>query len=226
MRKKKNKTSMHIEVVEGYRNIWRYALRNVPKRNIEPRLLDTACAARKYGNFSGIENLIQEFLKTNPFEHYLIISLGCGGAKDLYDIKRIFPSSVLFGIDTSQAVLSSAKRKLANAEINLICASMSNLPFMKETRFDMLIAGQSIDLDFGENYLRKVLIEATNYSSGKSRFYMTFFGTSNTQLELYKCTPIGNMLEGLGWKTIYGTKYRAEKRGPYAQGVFWVDERV
>lgn len=102
---------------------------------------------------------------------------------------------------------------------------MSNLPFKKNFRFDMLIAGQSIDLDFEEKYLLKLLKESTKYSSAKSRFYMTFYGTRETRLELYKCTPIGNALDKLGWTTCYGIGYNLRKRGCYAKGVFWVEER-
>jgi hypothetical protein len=206
--------------------VWKYALLDEAKEDTDASLLDTILVAKKYENFSCIENLIQEFLKENPFEHNTGISLGCGAAKDLSRLKELFPSSLLFGIDTSREVLSASKKRLENTCISLICASISNLPFKKTIKFDMLVADQSIDLDFEDNYLKRLLKEITAFSAPKSRFYMTFYGTSDTQLELYKCTPIGNLLDRLGWKTYYGTKYRTRKRGFFAQGVFWVEERA
>jgi hypothetical protein len=214
---------MHMEVIESYRSVWRLALYNKAKESDD----ETLRAARDYENFSGIENLIKSFLKTRPFEHHLVISLGCGTAKDLAGIGELFPSSALFGIDTSQDALSAAKTKLASANVNLICASMSHLPFKEDTRFDMLIAGQSLDLKFEEDYLKRVLTEATKYSLPKSRFYMTFYGVHESDLELYACTPIGNLLDELGWNIFHGREYHTQKkRNPFAQGVFWVAERL
>lgn len=211
---------MHTKVIEAYRNVWRHALHGKPKENDDATLR----AARDYENFSGIEHLIEKFLKRNPFDHCLVLSLGCGAAKDLFKIRELCPSSVLFGIDTSQDALSIAKRKLIGTDANLICASMSNLPFKEDFRFDMLIAGQSLDLEFEENYLRRLLTEATKYSSLKSRFYMTFYGTDEVDLELCKCTPIGNLLDELGWGISCGREYHTLE-SPFAQGVFWVAER-
>lgn len=217
----RNKNSMHIKVIECYRNVWRSVLRDRGRESDDVTLR----AARDYGNFSGVENLIKGFLKGDPFEHHLVISLGCGVAKDLAEIRELFPSSVLFGIDTSQDALSVAKRKLADTNVNLICASMSHLPFREDLRFDMLVAGQSLDLEFEEDYLRRLLTEATRYSSRKSRFYMTFYGVDEVDLELYKCTPIGNLMDKLGWEILHGREYYT-RESPFAQGVFWVAEKL
>jgi len=221
MSKVRNETCMYIKVIEGYRNVWRSALHDKPGRSDDA----TIRAARNYGNFSGIEDLINSFLKENPFKHHLVLSLGCGVAKDLAKIKGIYPSSVLFGIDTSPDALSEARRKMAGTDIDLICASMSHLPFKEDFRFDMLVAGQSLDLEFDEDYLRRLLTEVTKYSSPNSRFYMTFYGTDEADLELYKCTPIGNLLDELGWNIFCGREYNA-RESPFAQGVFWVAKRL
>lgn len=221
MSETKKKTLKHVKVIEGYKSIWRSALHEKPKRNDDAALR----SARNHENFSGIEDLIEKFLKKNPFEHRLVLSLGCGVARDLGAIKEIYPSSILYGIDTSHEALVRAKRRLTDGNLDLICASMSHLPFREDLRFDMLIAGQSLELDFEENYVRKLLTETTRYSSPNCRFYMSFFGTNEGDLVLYKCTPIGNSLERLGWKISYGKEY-SNRRLPFAQGVFWVAERA
>jgi SAM-dependent methyltransferase len=221
MSKVRNEISSYIKVVEGYRSIWKSALHDKPSRSDDA----TIRAARNYRNFSGIENLINSFLKESSFKHHLGLSLGCGVAKDLAKIKGICSSSVLFGVDTSPDALSEARRTMPTADINLICASISHLPFKKGIKFDMLVAGQSLDLEFDKTYLRRLLTEVTRYSSPRSRFYMTFYGTDETDLELYKCTPIGNLLDELGWNILCGKEYIA-RESPFARGVFWVAKRL
>jgi hypothetical protein len=215
------KVLKHVEVVEAYRNVWKSALRNRPKAIDDPTLR----AARNHRNFSGIEDLIRDFVRSNPFEHHLVLSLGCGAAMDLMEIEKLYPSSLMYGIDTSREALVEAKKRLLKSNVNFICASMSHLPFRKDLRFDMFIAGQSLDLEFEKGYLRRLLREATRYSSPRSRFYMTFYGIDRADLELYKCTPIGNLLEELGWRISHGREYHLT-RSPFAQGVFWVAERL
>lgn len=210
---------VYIQVVRYYQGIWKST--SYDEKNDDDL---TLLAAREYENFSGIEDLIKSFLKSNPYEHHLVLSLGCGAAKDLGKIKKLFPSSMLFGIDTSYYALLRAKDRLSKTNVNIICASMSHLPFKENLKFDMLIAGQSLDLEFEEDYLERLLIEATRYSSVKSRFYMTFYGTDEVNLELYKCTPIGNLFSELGWEIIHGKDYCLPEF-PLAKGVFWVAER-
>jgi hypothetical protein len=216
----KKRVFKHVEVVEAYRNVWRSALHDRPKAIDNPTLR----AARNHRNFSGIEDLVKDFISGNPFEHHLVLSLGCGAAMDLREIEKLYPSSLMYGIDTSQEALVEAKKRLVKGNVNFVCASISNLPFKKDLRFDMLIAGQSLDLEFEEGYLRRLLCEATKYSSPRSRFYMTFYGIDKSDLELYKCTPIGNLLDELRWHISYGREYHVAK-SPFAQGVFWVAER-
>lgn len=216
----RGKKRLHIKVIKGYRNVWRRAMQNKPKKSDDATLL----AARDYENFSSIEKLIKNFSKKNPFEHHLALSLGCGAAKNLAKIREFYPLTALFGIDTSRDALLRARKRQLNADINLICASMSHLPFKENLKFDMLIAGQSFDLDFEEDYLERILTEVTGYSSQKSRFYMTFYGTNRKNLELYKCTPIGNLLDRLGWGIFYGKEYCSQET-PFAEGVFWVAGR-
>lgn len=212
-------TPAHIQVIRCYQCIWKSA--SDDRRNGDDLTLR---AARDYENFSGIENLIESFLAKNPSEHHSALSLGCGAAKDLAKIRKLFPQSMLFGVDTSHEALVRAKNTASKANSNFICASMSHLPFNDNLKFDMLIAGQSLDLEFEEDYLERLLIEATKYSSAESRFYMTFYGTDEVSLELYKCTPIGNLLTELGWEIIHGTKY-CHPTFPLAEGVFWVAEK-
>ncbi|MGD0645511.1 MAG: class I SAM-dependent methyltransferase [Candidatus Bathyarchaeia archaeon] len=222
----KKKNSKYIEVADGYRSIWRDVLQHRNPKETESAIVATIRVARKYLTFSGIEVMIKQFVKINPTDCHQIISLGCGTAEDLAAMNSIFPSSVSFGVDTSREALIIAKKNLANANANLISASMCHLPFKKGLKFDMLIAGQSLDLDFEEESMLKMLKESTNYSSPASRFYLTFYGTSNSQIELYKCTPIGNALDSLGWTTCFGISYNLKNKGSFARGVFWVEERT
>jgi len=211
---------MHIEVVRYYQSVWQSVFHN------EAGCDDlTLSHANDYGNFSEIENLIERYLEKKPIEHHLALSLGCGVAKDLSKIGEFYPSGELIGIDTSLDALLIARNNLPNTNVNLICASASHLPFREDLKFDMLIAGHSLDLEFEENYLRRLLVEATKHSRMKAKFYMTFYGTDQVDLELNKCTPIGNILDELGWKIVHGILYCSDKTR-FAEGVFWIAERA
>jgi len=207
-----NKT--YIRVIRSYQDIWRTAK--------DDDL--TICVARDYGNFSGIEKLIEKFLEKNPTDHSLALSLGCGTGKDLAKIREFYSSSVLFGVDTSRDALLKARNKLSGSDAHLVCASMSHLPIRESLRFDMVIAGQSLDLAFGKDYVKMLLMEATKHSSIECRFYMTFYGRSKDNLILSKCNPIGKLLDELGWKVIHGEFYR-DNELPLAEGIFWVARR-
>ena len=211
-------------MVEGYREVWKRASNIQDDAVTDYTLLRTINCTKKYQDFSRIEELVKKYLQENPIEHKLIISLGCGNAKDLVCMQEIFPQSQLFGIDTSREALAWARKAKTNG-MNLICATISDLPFRRGVSFDALIAGQCVDLDFEDQYMERSLKELTSYASTNARFYLTFYGTSNTQLELYKCTPIGNSLDKLGWTTRYGVGYDFEDDS-FAKGVFWVEERT
>jgi hypothetical protein len=210
----------HLETIEGYQKIWRSALHSKPQDSDNATLR----FARNQKNFSRIEALIRKFVEKHYVEHHFILSLGCGGAYDLNAVKQFFLSGVLVGIDTSRVILTKAKRNLSFCDTSLVCASMSDLPFKRSLKFDMIISGQTIDLDFEEDYLERLLEEITTHSSSNCRFYMTFFGTNEEELVLHKCTPIGNKLEKLGWRISYAEEYHFDQF-EFAQGVFWVAER-
>ena len=224
MQESTKKKPDHIETAEGYKLVWNCALHNKTLRNANEALTDTICVAKRSRNFSSIEDLIQSHSRDNRFDPHLILSLGCGAGADLLKFRRLFPSSMIFGIDTSLDALFIAKRNLDGKNASLICASMDHLPFRNQMKFDMLVAGQSIDLKFEDKYLKKALTEITRYSSRKCRFYMSFYGTSENQLEQYKCDPIGKLLDKLDWTVSSGRRYRIRNRR-YSKGVFWVCER-
>lgn len=219
-RDKNKNTPKHVRIIKDYQEIWESVICDREKDSEDAILR----AARNCGNFSGIEESIAGFLEEKPSKYYSILSLGCGAARDLAKMKELYPSSMLLGIDTSRHALSRAKSGLTGQEVNLICASMSHLPLMEDLRFDMLIAGQSLDLGFEESYLKIALIEVTRYSHAKCKFFIAFYGTDQTSLELYKCTPIGNLLNRIGWRIIYGIDC-CHQSIPFSEGVFWVAER-
>ena len=133
----------NIEVIEGFRKIWL-----VSKSDEEsPDMSKTCLAAMKYQNFSFIEKQIKKYIKRESADCYSVLSIGCGAAEDLAQIRKIISKGNLYGIDISRDALLRNKEKRKELDINLICASMSNLPFKQDSKFNMLIAGQSIDLE-------------------------------------------------------------------------------
>lgn len=206
------------EMLNDFNKIWELSQLN-SKKSSDP-LVE---AARKHKNFSGIEYLIEEFLQNNPFDHHLILDIGCGAGKSTKKVKELFPSAGVYGIDISRNAIKEAK-KHSNAVF--LCASADKLPFRSYLRFDMFVAGHTLDLFPKEAYLEKTIGELTRYSSKGARFYMTFYGTDVQHLELDTCTPIGNTLTKLGWKIVYGDLYNLRENSRYAQGVFWVNKKI
>jgi len=111
----------------------------------------------------------------------------------------------------------------------LVCADAGNLPFIDDLKFDAIVAGEILDIDVfsDRELLRKTVEEITRYSAEKSRFYMTFYGFDERDLELDACTPIDHALGECGWYSprFDGIMYNELGKAPYAQGVFWVEER-
>lgn len=205
------------EILHGYNEVWKsLQLRTLPKNH--STLAETA---RRYKNFSGIEELIEDFLRKNPFDHKVVLSIGCGAGKDVEKIKKLFPSAQAYGIDMAGYALQEAKK---HSDADFICASAERLPFREDLKFDMLIAGQILDIFPNEEYLKRIAGELTKYSSKGARFYMAFYGFDIEDLELNKCTPIGNTLDNFGWKIIHGDVY-SQNISDYSRGVFWVKEK-
>jgi predicted TPR repeat methyltransferase len=100
-----------MEIREYYENLWNSSQKDNPPKNLLDRYIrpNMIKAAREYKNFSAIEELVEEYLKKNPFEHKTVLSVGCGAGKDLERFRKIFPSSKLFGIDVSSNALKEAK---------------------------------------------------------------------------------------------------------------------
>ena len=180
-------------------------------------------AARKYRNFSRIENLVENFLRKNSFNHQSVLSVGCGAGKDVERIEKLFPSAKAYGVDMSREAIKEAKK---HSKADFICASSEYLPFIDGLKFDMIVSGHTLDMFPDKEYLKRIIGEITKHSSDGARFYMTFYGTGVQDLELDSCTPIGNTLSDFGWKNIHGKTYTFHKGTPYACGVFWVEEKV
>jgi SAM-dependent methyltransferase len=189
----------------------------------------TTRAAWKYKNFSGIEYLVESFLKEQPFDHKSILNIGCGAGKDFGRIRKIFPAAKMYGVDTSPYALLEAKKNNPDAEF--VCATAECLPFADDVKFDGLIAGHTLDLYPNAANSENIIRELSKHSSQKSRFYMTFHwnGPLNDgecpDLELGVCTPVGNALSKFGWRTKHGAEYSLPAVSPYAEGVFWIDEK-
>ncbi len=213
------------EMIQCYDEIWKTAqLKIIPQNSSS-----TTEAAWKYKNFSGIENLIEDFLRKHPFEHRSVLSIGCGAGKDVEKILNLFPSANVYGIDTSKYALKEAK-KHSNADF--ICALAEYLPFRDDLKFDGFIAGHTLDLAPNADNSERIVGELTKYAAEKSRFYMTFYWDEPTSdgdcpdLELGVCTPVGHALTKFGWWGNYeGINYSLLGKSPYAEGVFWVEER-
>jgi len=217
---------LNQEMINYYNEIWRTAqLKNIPQNSDS-----TTKAAWKYKNFSGIENLIGDFLKKYPFNHKSILSIGCGAGKDVKKVKKLFPSANVYGIDTSRYALKEAKKY---SDADFVCASAEHLPLRDDIKFDGFIAGHTLDLSPNVNNAEKIISELTKHAAEKSRFYMTFYWDGPVDdgncpdLELGVCTPVGNTLAKFGWWGKYeGTAYSLLGKSPYAEGVFWVEERT
>lgn len=212
-------------MIQRYDEIWKTAQLKIIPQNSD----STTEAAWKYKNFSGIENLIEDFLRKHPFEHRSVLSIGCGAGKDVEKILNLFPSANAYGIDTSKYALKEAK-KHSNADF--ICALAECLPFRDDLKFDGFIAGHTLDLAPNADNSERIVGELTKYAAEKSRFYMTFHRDEplpdgeDPDLELGVCTPVGHALTKFGWWGNYeGINYTLLGKSPYAEGVFWVEER-
>jgi hypothetical protein len=225
-----NNFTSPLEIREYYENLWNISQGEENQSLLEPKSRyfksNMVKAVREYKNFSAIEEMIEEYLKKNPFEHETILSVGCGGGKDLEKMRKIFPPAKLFGIDVSSNALKESKK---NSDAYLVCADPKNMPFRDDLKFDMLIAGEVFDIDaFADReLLQKTIEELTRYSAKKSRFYLAFYGFDEQDLELDSCTPVGEALTKCGWYSprFDGIIYDKLDSAPFAHGVFWVQER-
>jgi SAM-dependent methyltransferase len=220
------------EILDDYNKIWKISQSRMTPEDYEKtpefESLDLERqplveAARRYKNFSSIEVLIEGFLRKNPFDHKSVLSIGCGVGKDVETVRKLFPSAKMYGIDISRYALKEARK---HSDADFVCASAENLPFKEDLKFDMLIAGHTLDLFTNEDYLKGIIGELTKYSAEKSRFYMSFYGDDEQHLEKDSCTPIGNVLDQFGWKIIHGSPYNLKKGSKYTCGAFWVNELV
>ena len=62
-------------------------------------------------------------------ENYHILDLGCGTGLELEEYYLLNPSARITGIDLSQGMLSTLKKKFADKDITLICGSYFDVPF-------------------------------------------------------------------------------------------------
>ena len=62
-------------------------------------------------------------------ENCHILDLGCGTGLELEEYYLLNPSAMITGIDLSQGMLSTLKKKFADKDITLICGSYFDVPF-------------------------------------------------------------------------------------------------
>ena len=62
-------------------------------------------------------------------ENCHILDLGCGTGLELEEYYLLNPSARITGIDLSQGMLSTLKKKFADKDITLICGSYFDIPF-------------------------------------------------------------------------------------------------
>ena len=62
-------------------------------------------------------------------ENCHILDLGCGTGLELEEYYLLNPSARITGIDLSQGMLSTLKKKFADKDISLICGSYFDVPF-------------------------------------------------------------------------------------------------
>src|SRR5580698_3132241 len=104
---------------------------------------------RKYYLF-GRDRLIRE-LALKPGER--LVEVGCGTARNLVRIARLYPDAELFGLDASQEMLKSAAESLARAglagRVRLVHGYAENLSpgfFGEERPFDRAVFSYSLSM--------------------------------------------------------------------------------
>ena len=76
-------------------------------------------------------------------ENCHILDLGCGTGLELEEYYLLNPSARITGIDLSQGMLSTLKKKFAEKDITLICGSYFDVPFGVSS-FDGTISVESL----------------------------------------------------------------------------------
>lgn len=72
-----------------------------------------------------------------------ILDLGTAEGKMLLPVQRSFPSAHCIGIDYSMALLNHGR--ILFPELNLVCANIQNLDFLKGKKFNVVIAAAVIE---------------------------------------------------------------------------------
>ena len=76
-------------------------------------------------------------------ENCHILDLGCGTGLELEKYYLLNPSASITGIDLSQGMLSTLKKKFADKDITLICGSYFDVPFGMSL-FDSVVSVESL----------------------------------------------------------------------------------
>ena len=76
-------------------------------------------------------------------ENCHILDLGCGTGLELEEYYPLNPSAKITGIDLSQGMLSTLKKKFADKDIALICGSYFDVPFGMSL-FDSAVSVESL----------------------------------------------------------------------------------
>jgi len=72
-----------------------------------------------------------------------IVDLGTAEGRMLREIKRRYPSSWCLGVDYSLPLLLYGRER--NPDLSLVCGDIKNLGFLKNERFDLIIASAVIE---------------------------------------------------------------------------------
>lgn len=209
---------------KNYQEAWEIAL-DVGQKTGNKLVL----TARHCRSFSAIEELIENFIQTNPYDHKSILSLGCGRAEDLQNINRIFPDCELYGIDVSQNVLRVAREN--NREASFVCASADTIPFKNGLKFDGIIAGQIFDYPYyfyQKDELNKIFTGLSAHTRRNSRMYITIYGHPEDDDWLSdEPDEFSTFLSRTGtWKIIHNNLYSKTSVSPFATGIFLVAEKT
>ena len=75
-----------------------------------------------------------------------VLEIGCGTARNLIRLAKRYPSLRLYGIDASQEMLKTARRKAGNYAIELFYTLAEEFDYIKYTGFDVVFFSYSLSM--------------------------------------------------------------------------------
>lgn len=165
----------------------------------------------KFVNTSRRLSLMTDFVKSLNKKPKKVLDLGCGTGYFSNEIKQLYPSSTIYGLDVSKKAIAIGKNKYKN--INLIVCDTEIKFSLKSNSFDLLISGEHIEhLRDVDTYLSEanrvakkgatLILTTPNLASWLNRILL-LFGRQPFYLEpsLKKTLPI---------LTYFGTTFPAD----------------